>query len=81
MYSKFAILKDELRRSGMCICVLCLEWKRRLMQSSTRAMRPVATTTLFTTLAGMQAAALATCATYSEMSDSERRSLSSVMRI
>lgn len=48
MYSKLAILKDEPRKRGICICVLCLEWKCRLMQSSARAIRPVATTTLFT---------------------------------
>ena len=46
MYSKLAILKDELRSSGICMCVVCFEWKRRLMQSSTSAIRPVATTTL-----------------------------------
>ncbi|KAH8643467.1 hypothetical protein IG631_00930 [Alternaria alternata] len=47
MYSRLATLKEGFRRSGICIVVLCLEWKRRLMQSSTRAMRPVAITTLF----------------------------------
>ena len=45
MYSMF-ILKLVLRIRGMCNCVLCFEWKRRLMQSSTSAMRPVATTML-----------------------------------
>jgi hypothetical protein len=45
MYSMF-ILKLAFRIKGMCNCVLCFEWKRRLMQSSTSAMRPVATTML-----------------------------------
>ena len=55
MYSMF-ILKLALRMSGMCNCVLCFEWKRRLMQSSTRAMRPVATTTLHDALVGQRQA-------------------------
>jgi hypothetical protein len=45
MYSIF-ILKLAFRISGICSWVLWPEWKRRFMQSSTSATRPVATTIL-----------------------------------
>ena len=45
-YSMLGNLKDAFLTRGMCSKVLRLEWKRRLMQSSTNAIRPLATMTL-----------------------------------
>jgi hypothetical protein len=78
-YSMF-ILKLAFRMSGICNWVLCLEWKRRLIQSSTSAIRPVATTMLYAALVRGKVR-LQPRVTYSEMSESDCRICSSVMRI